>query len=275
MQFNLKTLAAAVVLAAAAGHAAADIQPGNSASTAPNSELVFFAFGQDAAGKVATYVKDLGVTFNSFASSLSYSSSFAGDTNWTAFNGAGAGANLVGDKYWGVFATQRNAGTATAANTYKMMVTGVGNYTQADVSFFNNVLINSFNNLNTGITDINGIGTNYAANSSYFYDTTTDGATNANLGKYLGMSAGDGSFLTIMNKTTTTAAQFYTLSRGTGTNAAGVPVLADVDGATGDKMWAFNGSTLVYAPVPEPETYSMMAAGLLVLGAIARRRRAA
>ncbi len=30
---------------------------------------------------------------------------------------------------------------------------------------------------------------------------------------------------------------------------------------------------LVYAPVPEPSTYAMMAAGLLGLGLVARRRR--
>ena len=31
---------------------------------------------------------------------------------------------------------------------------------------------------------------------------------------------------------------------------------------------------MIYAPVPEPETYSLMLAGLAAIGFVARRRRA-
>lgn len=58
-----------------------------------------------------------------------------------------------------------------------------------------------------------------------------------------------------------TAASFYTVTAAT--SAAGGTLIA-----SGIK---FDGTTV--AAVPEPESYAMMAAGLLMIGAIARRRR--
>ncbi|AXS81484.1 PEP-CTERM sorting domain-containing protein [Dechloromonas sp. HYN0024] len=61
-----------------------------------------------------------------------------------------------------------------------------------------------------------------------------------------------------------TAADFYTVTAAT--SAAGGTLVAS--GIT------FDGTTVAVAAVPEPETYSMLAAGLLMLGAVARRRKA-
>jgi hypothetical protein len=96
MNFKLKALVAAVALAAVAGQAAADIQVGNDKAASPNGELVFYAYGFDASGNAATYVKDLDVYFNAFVTAPSYAATnLSTDANWTAFNDA----PLVSDKY--------------------------------------------------------------------------------------------------------------------------------------------------------------------------------
>lgn len=56
----------------------------------------------------------------------------------------------------------------------------------------------------------------------------------------------------------------------------GSPVVADgfmITGANGDHLYAVSEFQAIGAPVPEPETYAMLTAGLAALGLMARRRK--
>lgn len=271
MNFKLKALAAAMVLAAFAGQASADIQAGNSNTTSPNGELVFFAYGLDGGGNAFTYVKDLGVSFASFVAAPSYALTNLGtDANWASFTGA----SHVGNEFWGVFATQKTSTSTSAAGAIAVLTTAAANDVSTVSGLSNTNLANALGKANTGITSINGGGTNYAVNNSYFFDTSTSGLPQ-NLGWQLGSDFGStGAFIGATNVIgDATAAHMFDVVRGAGSNAAGHPTVFDVDAT---KAWKLEGNNLSYAalaPVPEPETYSMLAAGLLMLGAVARRRR--
>ena len=130
MKFKLKAIVAAVALAAA-GHALADIQPGNLTSGANGGELVFYAF--DDVTKTS-YVKDLGVTFASFLGNANYNNVFTGgtvlgnissDANWTAY--LGSVANNTSNTLWGVFDSLKTG--STGANTQQILTTARNNTT--------------------------------------------------------------------------------------------------------------------------------------------------
>jgi hypothetical protein len=270
MNFKLKALVAAVALAAVAGQAAADIQAGSSTAS-PYGELVFYAYGFDASGNAATYVKDLGVAFNTFVTTPSFAATnLSTDANWTAFNSAA----LVGNKFWGVFATSTTAAaTSTAAGVKALLTTATNNDVSGASTLHNNNLVAAMNNANAAVLGINAGGTNYAANSSYFFDTTTNGSLQ-NLGSKLGNDYGStGVFFGATNIIGDgTQAHMFDVLRGAGSNLAGVPTVADV---AATKVWKFSGANLSYVTaVPEPESYAMLLAGLGLMGFIARRRRA-
>jgi len=89
--------------------------------------------------------------------------------------------------------------------------------------------------------------------------------------------------LSLYNSTGTLLSSGTSLSSGavdvwtiTGSNLAAGNYYLQVSGnLVGTTSAAFGGALAMAAPVPEPETYGMMLAGLGVLGFLARRRKAA
>jgi hypothetical protein len=259
MKFQFKAIVAALAMVAA-GQAFAAIQPGTTAQGANGSELVFYAF--DDAAKTS-YVKDLGVTFASFiAAPTSLGSvNIGGDANWATYL-TNVGNNTA-NTYWGVFATEKTS--ALAANGVNILTTARGNAPTATTTGNVRGIDGSFNTIYLGA--LQGTDATYAANLSYVYDLNTTSAANwansmaHNLYGKVSFNA---------DNLIGTSANFYRLSAAASasTNATLTTVLAAPTQLT------FDGQNLsITAAVPEPETYSMLAAGLLMLGAVARRRK--
>jgi hypothetical protein len=236
MKFRIKALVAAVALAGAVGQA--------SAATGP-TDLIFFIWDNASS---TSYMYDLGPnTFNPNTSVISPLDITVG-ADWTNFVAA-AGANLSTDK-WGVFmnfdgsrigSTVTIGGSTaatgpTSANSQANILATAAGLTSAGTTHFG-----SGGTQDNAVTDFGSLG-NYGAN--LWQAGNLIGATNVAFDSAIAGGRGVPSVLTT-----------YTPSNGNG--------------------FAFNGDTLQYnvAAVPEPETYGMLAAGLLMLGAVARRRR--
>ena len=261
MKLKYKALVAAVALASA-GSALADIQPGTTTQGVVGSELVFYAF--DDVTKTS-FVKDLGVTFQSFLSSPIYSgalNNISSDANWTAY--LGSVANDTTNTKWGVFGTLKTS--ALSVNGVQILTTARNNTTANTTTSLVRGIDGSFNATFLGALQT---GTNYALNDSYF----NSGATNAaNWAAGLQHNlAGKVSFNA--DNAIGVAANFYQLSAAAAATANAT--LSTV--ISNPTQWTFDGNTLnmTVAAVPEPETYGMLAAGLLMLGAVARRRKSA
>ena len=252
MNFKLKTLVAAVALAAIAGQASAT-NIGNDVTAAGGSDLFFFATNSDGASFIqdlglqsldaSSFNKAVGSAYSSFVSGSSDASSIAWGVAAATFSGT------VGQKYVD-FTVSAGADTSALANG------NIGSVASGTSGTLHNIIA-AGTSAQAAVSSTTGI-----------YST----AAGANWAVYANGPGSDflGNFpFTIDNSVGTTGVLFEKAATA-GTGAASVLASQTTLGQFG-----FNGTTLTYtvAAVPEPETYGMLAAGLLMLGAVARRRK--
>ena len=237
MKLKFKALAAAVALAAFAGQASAALPV--PATTLGTSDLIFIAMDQ-ASGN--SFVYDLGAP--AALSSLNLNVTGAAWTSYLAAEG-GSLANTT----WALAYDQGNNAASSLWGTTVTSGSAIGSETSTKMSAgrlaFNNFL------LSTALTA--------AGDSAYTNAANAGNYTNGMRNSWGGNAAG-----WTVDNTVGTAADFYTVNAAT--SAAGGTLLSP-------PTISFNGTTVAVAPVPEPETYGMLAAGLLMLGAVARRRK--
>lgn len=249
MKFSLKTLAAAVVMAAAATGANAAIDNG----AGGNGDLFFNVW--DASG---SYTRDLGYSIDSFQATLSA----AGNINlsWTAdatFTSFLAGVSDVNALKWNIVAVDKS-GANRLLETYTTLPSPkktndvtrtAANNTQSFATAVNGVI---------GAADSVAVGSSSAAwaGKSAFKDTAGGYLFFSNAGTVANNSYASGlGFMRIDAASTGVATSVYT---------------PYVDGQSVKAYW--DGSTLNVAAVPEPESYAMLLAGLGMIGFVARRR---
>ena len=174
------------------------------------------------------------------------------DANLTSF--LAASSNVAGLR-WNITAVDSSGTDRFLTTSSGISASQVPNYTnlrgyatQADVFLAKTTAIGSNESivLNGAGAGISAFGGNVGGKATF----TTDGAVGDKLGFFL---------------------LYEKAASGTGSSFMN----QYKDAATGQALtWEFKGNgELVYAPVPEPESYALLLAGLGMIGAIARRRR--
>lgn len=268
MKFQLKTLVAAVALIGATGSAFAAIP---SVGAATGSELLFYVF--DGVAK-KSFTLDLGQTYASFkpgtsaaTSDFSFSmSNYA--TPWNAYV-----ASINGDfshTTWGVvagnsvatnnggkgFLTTVQAGADTSAQTSTAAQAGVASPLKVWIDDLN---------VKTGIAGV-------SLSNGYFTEATTQSNITTGFGVF---HTGAGKFSFILDNAIGTDSEFRTLNMF-GAGGAATITQAVYANANGNSKFSFDGNNLKYtvavAAIPEPSSYAMMLAGLMLVAGVARRR---
>jgi hypothetical protein len=257
MKLQLKLIAAAALIAVA-GSASAKISTDYSTT---GGELVFFAW-DSAQGK--SYQQDLGISYGSFlpgSANLSFNISVLGQA-WTDYM-ASVGGTLAGTK-WGV--TGIFAADSATPGQYGLLTTVAAGTTAATLNTQTTKPL---------VTAIDKFDANFKAlnNKNVNDQDISNNASFANAYNYKGLVGNTGGGLVFKddNAIGTKSSFEYLLlvdsapnSRTSNTLFAGTTL-------------AFDGTTVsaVTAAVPEPTTYAMMIAGLMLVGGIARRRNSA
>jgi hypothetical protein len=258
MKFQLKTLVAAVALVAAAGQAAAVAMPLN--NTATGTSLLFYAF--DDATKTS-YVQDLGQTFSSFlptatAAGANFSAGVSSNTGWNEY--LASVGNDTANTYWGVI----GGISANAASTQNGFMSTIRAGESSDGQTAAKAKSTVSGPLKNVLVGINGV---TSTASTGFFSASAAGDNIANNFQHNGF--GNLVFNTDNLIGTSSAFQY-----GNSNAAFAVTTYANADG---NSAFSFDGANVSYAvavaAVPEPETYAMMLAGLMLVGGIAARRR--
>jgi hypothetical protein len=282
MRLNL--IAAAALLAAAPAFSA--VAPG----TTGNGELVLVI--ADSTAKVS-FALDTGWRINDFVTDVPAAPVFVGnvagfarsaadssaDASWASFLTTTSGHVLT----WAVFAND-STGANALVNGLRLLATVRDTQTGLTGSLTNAAFTNGiaatqmgtfFNALNGTATQIVGGATNYAYNG-----TSVNADPNAG---YFGHAGGTSSTINgnspfnITNTVVfggTSTAPFYAFTRS-GSNQLGTVINTPFAAPMTLKV-AADGSNFVLGysvPVPEAETFALMAAGLAAIGFVARRRK--
>lgn len=256
MKFSLKTIAAAVVMAAAAASANAAIDNGQNG----NGELFFNAWDG-----VSSYNYDMNLSIDSFdlaknaggmldlswgADFTSSYSSWLNTANASTTQWSILAVDTSGQRRFLATVGQENALPAlnTGADVLRAAATNVQTY----VGVVNQILVG-----NSAVTTTNGAASYAGAMGAFIYNKFNFDTS----GNLLANSYADG---LVFEKTTANATG---LTKGVNT--------AYVDETVAVRAWLANDNTLhigAVAAVPEPESYAMLLAGLGMIGFMAGRR---
>jgi hypothetical protein len=252
MKGKFKILAAAVAFAAA-GSANATILTGASG----DGEHVFSVW--DTVANVG-YVRDLGLLQSVFNPTTQANQTFAADATLAAFLNGRNRDNLL----WNVVASE-NAGADRLFTTVNVLPGSVSNGTIATAAAGMNTWAAQVNTFPTHSTQANGSAQLAPADGPAYPGSSSWGS---NMGGTFLPNAGEvGDRLPFVG--------FFGVATGTATQ-----IQPQVFRNTfGDSYWTFlTDGTVSFvvaedlAPIPEPSTWALMIAGLLGLGAVARRR---
>lgn len=283
MHMTLKAVAAALLLASS-GAAMADIASGETG----NGELILSVWDQV---NNQSYVRDLNIGMNSFGTGNRATGGFsinvdalvgtnptrftsAGDSNWTTFL-AGKSDAVIDQFVWDVIALDSTTvGTApdgirylsTSSSALAWATTTGNQQNNSSISNFQitNNYVNAVNLTLTGDNTAGGSAIFGAGSAAYMGEGTSGKLDNWGTFARFKSTGLIGSSL-----------DFYYITRG-GSTPAGEGIAVKYGNVAGDGEWllAKSGDLTFSAPVPEPETYALMVAGLALVGVAARRRRA-
>jgi hypothetical protein len=224
-----------------------------------------------------SYGLDLGQSFASFGAHIAdaaYTQNWSLDSNWTSFYSAANSANYV----WSITAGSSNGPTSVAGNNFVETTVNKAFDTSVIASKGAGSVSLLAGNINLQAIDINGKAgaslsyvASAAAQDQSFFGGVNGGKVTYNLNKQIDGASGSFAAYNAIGDSSV----FLKLGN-TGTRTAGTWVPTTYAG-----LFTFDGTSLKYGPaatvpvtpsVPEPSTYGLALVGLLLAGAVARRR---